>query len=102
MMPSAAAVHTSRGATIPVEPERQDIADGAAHEQNARPARTRRLVQLGLNGNRGSPRDGGESLFAPQLANSVIGVKGAERNPHPQNDRHQSDQLSVHTLLLLL
>src|SRR5437016_6315794 len=37
-----------------------------------------------------------------QLANSVIGVKGAERNPHPQNDRHQSDQLSVHTLLLLL
>src|SRR5207247_5557537 len=81
--------------------ESDDVADGAADQQNACPAGTRRLIQLRLNGNFGTARDGREALFTTQLSNAVVRVQRTKGDSHTQNHCHQSDQFSAHPLLLL-
>src|SRR6266478_1378649 len=78
-----------------------DVAEGAADQQDARTAGTRRLVQFGLHRNVDSAGNRREPLFAAQLADAVIGVQRAEGDAHPQYHGHQSNQFSAHDVLLL-
>src|SRR6267378_4198914 len=83
------------------QPERSDVAERPANEQDAGTAGTRRLVQFRLHRNVDSAGNRREPLFAAKFAHAVIRVKRTERDPHSQGHRHQSNQFSAHDLLLL-
>src|SRR6267143_1402138 len=70
------------------QPERSNVAERPANEQNAGTAGTRRLVQFRLHRNVDSAGNRREPLFTASLANPVIGIQRAEGNSHAQNHGH--------------
>src|SRR6266446_5588667 len=59
------------------QPERSDVAERSANEQDAGAAGTRRLVQFRLHRDVDSAGNRREPLLAAQLADAVIGVQRA-------------------------
>src|SRR5580704_11010984 len=83
------------------ERECNHVSESAGDQQDAGSTRAGRFRKLGLHGYVHSAGESCHALVGAQLAHMIKGVHRCQGNPKDHNHRYQTDQISVHGVLLL-